>query len=220
VSRSGDPVLAAKLLALVPPSSFATEEQVTELARDVGACRRAYDVAEAERHLTEQRIPLPEADLQRLARGDFERTPAMRAVAEWLLTDRHRFLLLAGRFGVGKTFASGRALVRVGGDYVRAGRLAVMATAFAGDGAREWVRLCRSRDLVVVDELGAEPRTCAAALTEFADERLTGVYRRTVFVTNLTRDELRDTYGERFYDRLRGHGRAVWLGGESMRRQR
>jgi DNA replication protein DnaC len=151
------------------------------------------------------------------ARAD--QSAARAAVEEFLdAPPACRFLVLSGRKGTGKTFASAEAIWNHGGRYRDAQQL-VSLGMFDRESTDELV----NTRLLVVDELGAEYPNPAfeAALYALLDRRYRAG-KRTVLCTNLNAADFRSRYCDagldRLLDRIKSGGRWVSLDGPSLRR--
>lgn len=151
--------------------------------------------------------------------------PAIVAIKRWDDQRRARNIaVLAGRPGVGKTFAAAwwrwqsakRAGFRVMAQWLTAAAFARMSRY----GAERTELLSNA---LVLDDLGTEYVDAKGSLRTDIDELVNEFYstrRALVITTNLDAKELEQRYGERVLDRL--HEAAVWIAvkGESRRRSR
>ena len=125
-------------------------------------------------------------------------------VIKWMYESRKRGLLLCGTLGNGKTTML-RAI-----KYL----LGTRAVYVESQGVYDYFKQNRSipslspRDILLIDDLGVEPAAC----NDFGDVRypltelLLSRYKSnstTIITTNLTFDEIGETYGERIQDRMR-----------------
>jgi hypothetical protein len=92
-------------------------------------------------------------------------------------------------------------------------------TAFARDGEASKVDEAIEAMVLILDDLGTEhigkTKAFLAVLDEIVNRRH-ALCMRTLITTNLAREEIRERYGARVYDRLRD-GLAVECGGPSLR---
>ena len=143
-------------------------------------------------------------------------TPARNAVREFMV-DAPGTLILAGPVGTGKTVAACSAFLRQRGLFVRAAHLSRLGW-FDEDAWRPYERAA----LLVVDDLGTEYFDAKgggqAQWETFFDLRHSEL-RRTICTTNLTADEFKSRYSEKWRDRLAERGAFVCLTGQSMRRE-
>lgn len=236
--RTDEPIrpdFAAILSQLEARGAIATPEQIERYER---AQRRDMRL-EA---LSSSGIHLPDDDRQAVLAGTLDRSkPAFAAVATWARGAPRRgeptvgctpaILVLCGAAGVGKTVAAawwlshvrGRALtiteaIRI---YLRWKR-----STYRHEEAEASLDTLARMDCLVLDELGQESDDDASLAREVLHwivDRRQDVRRRTLVLTNLTAEDLRDrfvrgAYDGRTADRLARHGHVVQIAGESMRR--
>ncbi len=148
-------------------------------------------------------------------------TPALTAIKAFVDPENAKtFLVLAGGIGTGKTAAASWPLLERHGKLVKAIELTrhgVYDTEF-------WDAL-RGAGLLVVDDLGTEPRDEKGWAASNFDALLDHRYDwqlKTILTTNLTADRFKEAYcsgsGTRALDRLRKAGTFVAIPGDSMRR--
>lgn len=203
------------------------EVQASCHERDAGACPKnamAYERKMAalckpnsmslSRSLSSIGVPHLIAD--KLESEKFDRTEAIKAVEDWFAQKpRKHLLVLRGGTGVGKSFGAAYLLGRhTGGRFVTATEIVNRKNE---DG---FIHSLRIPTILVVDDLGAEAQdgfgSSAGTLSQVICERCdTGTM--LVITTNLRPAEIGARYGERVFDRLRGFGKTVGLGGESLR---
>ncbi len=188
------------------------------------------------------------ANLSCFYRNAVERTPlhktewtadtqkAGKAIARWMETrgeKSKRWLLLAGNMGTGKSVFL-RAICSVIGTNMNA------ATGFGWATPEVWTALRLSKEsseereklanraVMVIDDIGTEPRTMKDYGTETAPfaELVLQAYERAqtsdlpilIMATNLNASELSQRYGDRVIDRLREMCEFVTFTGESFRK--
>lgn len=175
-------------------------------------------------------LPLTAADCEAIARGQHVDTRPVSHVQRWLADESApAFLVLLGGVGTGKTYATGLAALEHGGTrgYLKGRSVEFCRAADLGKRADPWradleagVRpLNLDASLLILDDLGAERDADARfheGLFRLVDARLD---RRTIITANLAKADIRARYGERIADRLNHVGRAVEIGGKSLRRQ-
>ena len=127
-------------------------------------------------------------------------------------------LVLSGSSGLGKTFLLNCIYERV----IRRGQSAVRVTAFRMFEAMRKQHFSATGDemdfqqlieapLLLIDDLGSEPmmrNITVEYLFMLLNERI-AAKRHTVVATNLSRDQIRERYGERVSSRLLGNSHAV-----------
>ena len=137
-----------------------------------------------------------------IVRGTLTETKALSAVTSVLGARAIRWLVLAGPPGTGKTMAALHALSVRNGLFATSGDLARPRPL---DEAKGWtIENARKAELLVIDDLGIEPRTeyAAAQVEEVVCGReYTGL---TIITTNLASDKIAATYGARVSSRLTG----------------
>lgn len=189
--------------------------------RTVGICVQCQHGDRELRRAALKRINLSQPDRDAIERGGYERTKAVQQVTAWLESGPAG-LVLCGGVGVGKTFAAGVALWRLGGgDSVRALEIPQRTDPW-GDEGRRYRQVDPNAHVLVIDDLGVErdpanPRW-AEAFERLIDARASGG-GRTLLTTNLRKVMLRERYGDRIADRLNHFARAAEIAGKSMRRQ-
>lgn len=207
----------------------------TEQAREAEAERQGVPVDDLDAHdenreelerrmeaLERSGISLPEADIARIARSQYEETEPIHAVERWWNTrpDRPIFLMV-GAVGVGKTTAAG-ALVAAcwGGHVIHAPALARRVLPMPSDFAVGFEPVDLRGSLVVLDDLGTEPNPqnerWAEALSLFVERRM--ARGRTLITSNLSKHELGERYGERIRSRLNAHSYAMELKQKTSKR--
>lgn len=129
-------------------------------------------------------------------------------------------LVLAGPVGTGKTYAA----YAVGNQAMRSGMWAeawnvgdLMDALRPGSSDRHAETRARDCQLLILDDLVAKATDWEAErLTLLLDAR-TRAMRQTVVTTNITGDQVADTWGRRFMDRLRYRMTSLTFTGESRR---
>jgi hypothetical protein len=142
-----------------------------------------------------------------LVLGEPEGWPSLLAVRKVIDAPGIRWLVLSGGPGTGKTIAAHYALSRRSGLFATAGDLARPRPL---DASKGWsTEDARSAALLVVDDMGIEPRTdYAAAQVEeiICGREYSGL---TILTTNKTEAEFMTIYGDRFRSRIKGRG-GIW----------
>jgi DNA replication protein DnaC len=137
-------------------------------------------------------------------------------------------LIIAGPVGTGKThlataIAKGLLLSRIGSDYVsQAAYLRQIRETWAKDSTRDesevMAKYTRPR-VLVLDDIGAARgnENDTMRLGELIAERY-DAQKPSVFVSNLTPEQLKATVGDRSYDRMRDGATMLVLNGDSRRK--
>lgn len=204
----------------VPPAAV-LDAREAEAAAEQRAQQLSDARASREKNLDESRPPVDERDVERLIADDLEATDSLMAVQNFADSGR-KVLLLTGDIGVGKTVASAWLLARRGGEYLRAERACGLFMARYGEPFEEQKRLKRTRELVVIDELGTErdPAQMMSVLLEVIDERR-WKYQQTILVGNLNFEDFSARYSDkRFWSRVRQCGSYTTATGEDLRRRK
>jgi len=133
---------------------------------------------------------------------------------------RGRALVLAGKTGLGKTYAACAAL-----RWLDSGRLwyfPSLCGALLGPETRpRALAEVKTLDVLVLDDVGTEYAPPGGLIQTFFDEI---VWHReaerlpTIFTTNLTVAQMRERFSDRIVDRLRAWATVVSVPGESERR--
>lgn len=205
------------------------------IAEAIEATEWRYDDAEFEREekraaTRARRALLDEAspaialeDLEMLARGTEESTPAMHIVKTWwqrlmlpTAAVRRRMLVLLGGTGCGKTVGAAWALTREPGRYVTTERLLLIARSRRPEHLAEYDAVLRTR-VLVLDEAGAEHDTVAirAIVLDVLNRRQAGQY--TIITSNLNAVAFRAWLDERALSRLMQGGHVQVVAGADMR---
>lgn len=154
------------------------------------------------------------ADVTRIVRGELQAREALALVQGWARPERvQRWLIVAGRTGVGKSVAAGWLIARDGGRYVTIDELAQLHSSLERGLAPQTHDevLGRLRKLVearvlVVDELGKETRprapVVASALHWLVEARqaVPQADRWTLVMSNLDSSVLRERFRTGWYD--------------------
>lgn len=153
-----------------------------------------------------------------------QETAAIKAVQEFTVSSK-LFQVLAGGVGTGKTIAAAHVVAK----WPESARL-VKSTDLAkhgmyGETNVEFWDALAGTNLLVIDDLGTEPRDekgySVGLFTDLMDRRY-DKERKTIITTNLGADRFKEIYcggeGGRLLDRMRERGRFVNISGQSMRR--
>lgn len=143
---------------------------------------------------------------------------ALKAVQSFLAGTR-TVLCLSGGVGLRKTGSACWALSEKPGRYVKASRLAALATSPLDDERAAYSLLFRCQ-VMVLDDLGGEYRDEKGWFVKMLGELLDARYEaklKTIITTNLGSDEFKTTYNDRITDRVRECGIWINLGGVSVR---
>lgn len=226
IARGGPKAMLAHKQA-VADWEAANPEKVAEYARlsklqweAEAEWRRQEEAAATMRWVEKQLEASGMGERARAAAANPKPSEALEAVKAWL-TSGKCWLVLLGGTGTGKTTAAAWALGEVirqkeTADARTASRLARMSGF--DEGARELERLSNV-SLLVVDDIGAEMQTAwgQGLLSELLDNRHQG-FKKTILTSNLSQDAFKQRIGERMVDRIAEDGKAVMLGGKSLRR--
>lgn len=187
---------------------FAQNERALKERAETIARREAAEHAALRRsRVGAANLPLKARDVELLAQdsASLKETLALKAVREFvaLNSDDTNTLALVGKVGTGKTFAASWAIAEKGGTYVKLDRLLELRLSWDRDEKREYARIRESRGIVVIDELGIEldRDRSPAVLCDVIDERRKSGCR-TILVSNLSRQQIEERYGERTFNRL------------------
>ncbi|MBQ2322847.1 MAG: ATP-binding protein [Bacteroidales bacterium] len=168
--------------------------------------------------------PLPLNDVKRILWSALRETlavlgqearplPQYAEVAEWLADNQGRGLLLCGTCGQGKTIL---------GRYVLPRLLLEMHSKIVhpvdAQAMNSQLSEMLNFHIISIDDIGTEPqsqfRNCAFADLVDRAEKKGGLM---IITTNLNGEQLRERYGDRVLDRLRGLTRQVYFTGQSFR---
>ncbi|MDO5696032.1 MAG: ATP-binding protein [Eubacteriales bacterium] len=147
----------------------------------------------------------------------------MSYVAEYRTTEQFN-LFIMGEVGVGKTYLVS-ALANLFIDrgiyvsYISAVRMRQVLGDFNGPDnyPDEWHDM-HEAEILIIDDLGVEMHQVhsLSCFQELIDKRI-NAHRPTVFTTNLSWDNIRDRYSERFSSRLHGTARFYRIYGRDLR---
>lgn len=143
--------------------------------------------------------------------------PEYEEVAGWLAGNEGRGLLCFGNCGRGKTLICGKILPLVLNHYCRK-----VVSCYDAQQMNADLDAVKQKHIIYVDDIGTENLSVKygekrLAFAELADEA-EKKGKLLILTTNLTIDELREKYGERTIDRLRGITKTVLFSGESLRK--
>ena len=166
--------------------------------------------------------------------SDLQDREAVRVVRDFMAGNA-TLLVLAGSVGTGKSVAVGDAC----GGFSNRGlfndkaearflkAIDLLRIGIYGDEAERFAEDCKHKKLIVIDDLGTEPRDekgYAAANFEAAMDYRYDAELKTILTTNLDFDAFKKRYcdggGTRFMDRLREVGVFHGLAGKSLREKR
>jgi len=211
------------LLAKVPGLKRAAElddgrdldQSRTETPADADA--RTRERAEHYRARWERQVPpmYQDADVDAL---DGDTQHAVR-VAAWLRSGGLH-LVLAGPVGTGKTYAAyavGNQALRHG-FWVEAFNVGDLMDAMRpGSSDRSAEQRARDCQLLILDDLVAKATDWEAERMTLLLDARTRAMRQTIVTTNITGDQVTETWGGRFMDRLRYRMTSLTFTGESRR---
>lgn len=143
---------------------------------------------------------------------------ALGAVQDFLASPR-TVLCLSGGVGLRKTGSACWALSQRPGRYVKAARLAALATSPLDDERAAYSLLFRCQ-MLVLDDLGGEYADDKGFFVKMLTELLDARYEaklKTIITTNLDWKTFETQYGARVADRVREVGEFLNLGGVSVR---
>lgn len=213
----------ADLLAKVPSLKRATElddgRELDQSRSETSEDRTARDAARLEHYQARWVHQVPpmyqEADVESLD----DDTQHGTKVRYWLQSGGLH-LVLAGPVGTGKTYAAyavGNQAMR-SGMWVEAWNVGDLMDALRpGSSDRHAEQRARDCQLLLLDDLVAKATDWEAErLTLLLDAR-TRAMRQTVVTTNITGEQVTDTWGGRFMDRLRYRMTSLTFTGESRR---
>lgn len=151
--------------------------------------------------------------------GDIDPEPR-RIMLDWLAS-HSRTLVIAGRVGVGKSYAAYALATHAmeTGVEIAAWTVPDLLAALAPEGDPDALRVSRRVPLLLLDDLGVEKSSDwrVEQITGLADAR-TRAGLRQIVTTNAGYPELAERYGERVMSRLTGGAVAVKLTGPDRRR--
>jgi hypothetical protein len=169
------------------------------------------------------------------ARHGFDSTPALIEARKWWTSNKatkgYRHLMISGHRGAGKTFAAGWLCNQVdpfvAGDTDKDARTVrfIAATDFADLTYESMSQERRLKfealieyDLLIIDDMGVEALNdrVSAKLYKLVNERHEA-HRRTVYTTQLAREDFEPRYGDAVTDRIYSSGQSKHCVGVSMR---
>jgi DNA replication protein DnaC len=185
-----------------------------------------------------RRVDVPEDIRSRLLQPYSCDTPAMLAVRRFLASE-HPMVVLIGGNGCGKTFAacsaiaenyaeiSKKGFLEHSGDilpwwgwrgsmFMRADRIAALNIMNDEEDQATGRRLLK-RTLLIVDDLGLEDGDGERGIGRLLCDRIGGNDLRTIITSNLSRERVRERYGNRLMSRL-GEENIVSVHGPDLRR--
>lgn len=201
---------ASELSAALQPSDYERTETEDEKAERLDTRREHYQAR------WDQQVPpmYRDADV-----GELDEAQGGTTVQYWLQSGGLH-LVLAGPVGTGKTYAAyavGHQALR-SGLWVEAWNVGDLMDAMRpGSSDRSAEQRARDCQLLILDDLVAKATDWEAErLTLLLDAR-TRAMRQTVVTTNITGDQVTETWGGRFMDRLRYRMTSLTFTGESRR---
>lgn len=138
-------------------------------------------------------------------------------VADWLMDNRGKGLLVMGPCGTGKSLVCGKVVPVLLQKVMR-----LICTQYTARELNTRLSEIMRQKIVYIDDVGTEPvlndyGTVRQTFSELVDEAERGD-KLLIVSTNLDADHLAQRYGERTLDRLRGLTRLVAFTGQSMRK--
>jgi DNA replication protein DnaC len=208
------------VLANIP--EYTAEDEARWAAEDASKAQREKHEKDEARWAMIRRFKLPitEADEQRLFNRTVEDRGMVQAVRRWEASDKP-WIMLAGTVGRGKTIAAADALVRrERGRYVAARELERVFAARYGAEVEQQEAICNI-PFLVIDDIGRERDADGMkdALLEVVDRRRGRM--RTIAITNMHKAAFVERYADvRLHSRL--DESAAWYAekGDDMRRGR
>lgn len=143
--------------------------------------------------------------------------PEYDEVVRWLSDNDYRGLLCLGNCGLGKTLICGKILPILINHYCKK-----LISCYDALQMNANIDAVKSKHIVYVDDIGTESlsvkygekRLAFAELVDEAEKR----GKLLIITTNLSTDEIREKYGERTLDRLKGITKTVLFTGQSFRK--
>jgi DNA replication protein DnaC len=143
--------------------------------------------------------------------------PEYSEIVKWISNNEGRGLLCLGNCGLGKTLICGKILPIILNFYCK--KLVSIYDAQQMNANIDAVKL---KHIIYIDDIGTENisvkygerRLAFAELVDEAEKR----GKLLIITTNLSIDEIREKYGERTLDRLKGITKTVLFTGQSFRK--
>lgn len=207
-----------RIIAIACKATGLSEEELRKRGEDIGSEIPPSPPVRASREAVLAR-GVPDIHLENVYDKEPIACDALNAVQSALVGDRY-LLFLSGGVGVRKTGSACYALTKKPGRYVKAARLAALASSHADDERALYSSLFRCQ-VLVIDDLGGEYRDDKGYFVKVFNELMDERYERkliTIVTTNLDGKRFVAAYGERLRDRIRERGRFVDIKGESVRK--
>ena len=145
--------------------------------------------------------------------NNFVWLPEYSKVAEWMTDNSGRGLLVKGNVGRGKTEIGRNILPAVINHYYR--RIVNCYDAVDLSARKnEFLDNCWP---MCIDDLGTEKDAKSRDVFERLADQMEKRSRFLIVTTNLTTGEIRERYGDRVFDRLKGNTTCIVFKGDSMR---
>lgn len=137
-------------------------------------------------------------------------------LVDWLTDNRGKWLLICGNCGVGKTVFTV--------DFIKVlSRFTGKDVSFINSDniAHHFERVYQKSDVISIDDVGKEePMGEYGRLFNPVEKLIYWAYNSgtcLIMSTNLRPDQLKEKYGERVYDRIKGTAKIITIEGESFR---
>lgn len=148
--------------------------------------------------------------------GNLEVTESVQKVAEYLKDTQGKHLCLLGRVGTGKTLLATKILPILFQMQYNKFFTSIKAVNLADE-----LRVAKRNNFVIIDDVGTESDAMdfGNKISQFSEwiDTLENRSSMSIITTNLSADQIKQRYGMRTYDRIRGLFKVITFNEKSMR---
>lgn len=205
------------IIAAACKATGLTEEQLRKRGKEIESEIPEVPVARTSRETVAAR-GVPEGHLIAIYDNEPKTCQAFSAVSA-LVAGPKTMLVISGGIGTRKSGSACWALTKKPGRYIKAARLAALASSSTDEDRALYSSMFRCQ-LLILDDIGGEYEDSKGYFAKLFNELMDERYERrllTIVTTNVTAARFRTAYGDRVLDRILEVGDWVDIAGASMR---